>query len=126
MLRQVLVLPPGHYRLEGKLRGSIIGKRGLRWQLTCLSGAPVLGETDMLMGESEEWRAFALEAQVPQSKECVGQVVRLFHDSRSASEEYITGEVWFGGLHLERLSPVTQLRPVPGRKAPPAALRFGL
>lgn len=104
VVRQVLVLPPGRYRLEGKLRGSIISKRGLRWQLTCLSGTPVLGETDMLMGDSEEWRAFALEAQVPQSKECVGQVLRLFHDSRSASEEYVTGEVWFGSLHLERLA----------------------
>ncbi len=104
VVRQLLVLPPGHYRLEGKVRGSVIGRRGLRWQLTCMAADTVLGETDMLMGQSEEWRAFALEAQVPQSKDCIGQVLRLFHDSRSASEEYLTGEVWFGGLHLERIA----------------------
>jgi len=99
----VLVLPPGRYRLAGKIRGTIQAKRGLRWQLTC-SSAPqtVLGESDMLMGESEQWRLFTLEAKVPQDKNCAGQVLRLFHDSRSASEELITGEVWFGDLHLER------------------------
>ncbi len=104
-VKQVLVLPPGHYRLEGKLRGSIIGKRGLRWQLACLWGArTVLGETDMLLGQSEEWRAFALEAEVPQNSQCVGTVLRLIHNSRSASEEYVTGEAWFGGLQLERVA----------------------
>ena len=56
----------------------------------------------MLVGESEEWRVFTLEADVPQSAECVGQVLRLFHESRSASEEYLSGEAWFGGMRLER------------------------
>ncbi len=102
-MRQVLVLPPGHYRLSGQLRGSIAGKRGLRWQLRCNSQVwNVLGETEMLIGESEEWRMFTLEADVPQSAECIGQVLALYHDARSASEEYLRGEAWFGGLHLER------------------------
>ncbi|MGO9483110.1 MAG: hypothetical protein ACLPX9_00795 [Rhodomicrobium sp.] len=102
-IRQVLVLPPGHYRLSGQLRGSIIGKRGLRWQLRCNSQTwTVLGETEMLLGESEEWRMFTLEADVAQSAECIGQVLVLYHDARSASEEYLRGEAWFGGLHLER------------------------
>ena len=34
---QVLRLVPGKYRLEGKFRGSITAKRGLRWQIRCLS-----------------------------------------------------------------------------------------
>lgn len=101
---QVVILPPGKYRLEGKLRGTIIAKRGLRWQLRCINGSHVLGETDMLMGQSQEWRIFKLEAEVPQSEDCRGQTLRLFHDSRSASEEFITGEAWFTGLHLERVA----------------------
>ena len=101
-IRQVLVLPKGHYRLEGQLRGSIIGKRGLRWRLSCARWDQVLGETDMLLGESEEWRVFSLEAEVPEQAECSGQALRLVHDTRSASEEYLNGEAWFGSLHLER------------------------
>jgi hypothetical protein len=106
---QIVVLAPGKYRIEGKIRGSIITKRGLRWQLRCTS-APhrVLGETDMLMGQSQQWRIFSLEAEVPQSADCVGQTLRVFHDSRSASEEFITGEVWFTSMHLERLNAASQ------------------
>ena len=101
---QVVLLPAGKYRLEGKLRGSIIAKRGLRWQLRCTSGSRILGETDMLMGQSPQWRTFRLEAVVPQTDDCRGQTLRLFHDSRSASEELISGEAWFSGLHLERIA----------------------
>ncbi|MGA7329549.1 MAG: hypothetical protein WBX25_34980 [Rhodomicrobium sp.] len=102
---QTVLLAPGHYRLEGKLRGTIVGKRGLRWQIHCASGArSSIAETDMLLGESQQWRIFSLEAEVPSLDECRGQTLRLFHDSRSASEELLSGEVWFTGLSLERSS----------------------
>ncbi|MBI4723845.1 MAG: hypothetical protein HY765_02180, partial [Rhodomicrobium sp.] len=101
---QVVLLAPGRYRLEGRLRGRIISKRGLRWQLRCATGSrKVLGETDMLMGQSQEWRIFVLDAEVPQNGKCVGQTLRLFHDSRSASEELISGDAWFAGLGLRRI-----------------------
>lgn len=104
VVRQVLYLAPGRYRLEGKLHGAISGKRGLRWQLRCLyEGARVLGETEMLMGRTEQWRVFSFEAEAPASTECLGQEVRLIHDARSASEELLTGEVWFNDLRLERV-----------------------
>ncbi len=103
-LKQVVFLAPGHYRFEGKLRGTITAKRGLRWQLTCATGSHrALAETDMLMGETEQWRIFTLEGDVPQSDDCAGQTLRLFHDSRSPSEEFISGEVWFGSLRLKRI-----------------------
>lgn len=57
----------------------------------------------MLLGQSQQWRVFTLEVDVPQAEDCRGQMLRLFHDSRSASEEFISGEVWFTGLHLERV-----------------------
>jgi len=101
---QVILLAAGRYRLEGKLRGSIIAKRGLRWQIRCASGARrSLGETDMLLGQSQQWRVFSLEVEIPQAEDCHGQTLRLFHDSRSASEEFISGEVWFGSLRLSRI-----------------------
>jgi hypothetical protein len=100
---QVLLLAPGRYRLEGKVRGSIQGPRGLRWQIRCLTGK-TLGETEMLMGKSLQWRTFSLEAEVPKSQDCTGQSVNLIHDTRSASEEFMSGEVWFGDLKLERVA----------------------
>ena len=73
-LSQLVFLAPGHYRLEGKLRGTITAKRGLRWQLTCATGSHrALAETDMLMGETEQWRIFTLEGDVPQSEDCAGR-----------------------------------------------------
>jgi hypothetical protein len=99
---QIVLLAPGRFRLEGKLRGTITGKRGLRWQLRCASGARrIFAETEMLLGQSREWRIFTLEIEVPPLEDCHGQVLRLYHDSRSASEELLTGEVWFSDLRLE-------------------------
>ncbi len=110
-LSQIVLLGPGRYRLEGKLRGRIIAKRGLRWQLRCAGGAHrILAETEALMGESQQWRIFSLDAEVPESRDCVGQVLRLFHDSRSASEQFISGEAWFAGLRLDRAASLTAAR----------------
>ena len=106
---QVLVLPPGRYRIEGKLRGSIISKRGLRWQLRCVPPfETVFGESELLSGHSDQWRVFTMEAQIPQNKGCKGELLRLFHESRSASEDFITGEVWFGSLRLEAIRTQSQ------------------
>jgi hypothetical protein len=104
-ISQIVLLAPGRYRFEGKLRGALAGKRGLRWQLRCTSGSQrVLAETEMLLGQSREWRVFTLEAQAPRLEECRAQTLRLFHDSRSASEQLLSGEIWFSDLRLERLS----------------------
>lgn len=104
-LSQIVLLSTGRYRFEGRLRGRVISKRGLRWQLVCVNGSHrVLAQTDMLMGETLQWRIFSFEGDVQTSQDCNGQVLRLMHDSRSPSEEFISGEVWFGGLRLERIA----------------------
>ncbi len=107
-ISQVLLLPPGRYQLEGKLRGAISGKRGLRWQVRCTSGShQILGETEMLLGQSLQWRIFTLNVEVPPLPECHGETLRLIHDSRSASEELLYGEVWFSDLRFNRVLPET-------------------
>jgi hypothetical protein len=107
-VEQILLLPRGRYRLEGKLQGKVSGTRGLRWRLHCLygvnGGQRIVGETEMLFGQTDEWRVFSFEAEIPQTSDCAGQVLRLVHDSRSDSEELVSGEVWFNDLSLERLS----------------------
>ena len=108
VVSQVLLLSPGRYRLEGALRGTIAAKRGLRWELRCAAGShQVLGATEMLMGQSQQWRLFSFSADIPQAN-CNGQILRLFHDARSASEEFIAGEVWFSGLRLDRMQTTAQ------------------
>ena len=61
----------------------------------------------MILGQAEEWRVFSLEAEVPETEDCRGQTLRLFHDSRMASEELISGEAWFAALRLERVAEPT-------------------
>lgn len=119
VVSQVLLLPPGRYRLEGKLRGTVTGKRGLRWQLICTTTpGRVLGQTEMLVGKTDQWRVFSFNADIQGSDDCRGQTLRLFHDARSASEELIAGEIWFSDL---RLAVGTQ---EPNGIALPAANRF--
>ena len=103
-ISQGIVLKPGRYRFEGRLRGTIDGKRGLRWRLRCFSGSKrVLSETEMLIGQWQHWRLFRLDAEVPDLEDCRGQELLLLHDSRSASEQLLSGEVWFSNLRLEHL-----------------------
>jgi hypothetical protein len=101
---QITVLPPGRYQLSGQMRGNVSGKRGLRWQISCLDGKrPVLGQTEMLLGERINWSEFSFTFNVPDVASCKGQRLRMFHDARSASEQLITGEAWFDDLSLRRL-----------------------
>lgn len=112
---QVLLLPQGRYRLIGRLRGTVTGRRGLRWRVTCLGADRVkLGETEMLLGSTQTWRTFTLEFEHDQDPaRCTGQLLRLLHDSRSASEELVTGEVWIDDLDLKRIGDATPREPAP-------------
>lgn len=101
-VRQVLLLDPGRYRIEGQIRGNIVAKRGIRWQLRCLrrQEAHSIAETDMFIGLSAQWRQFSLDFAFKETDECDGLILRLFHDARSASEMFISGQVWFDNLRI--------------------------
>ena len=103
-MRQILMLSPGRYRLSLQYHGKIIAKRGLRWRLSCFQNQrKMLAETDMLMGVQSRWRTIVRDIEVPDIPECRAQVLQLLHDARSASEHFITGQVWFDELELSRL-----------------------
>lgn len=100
-ISQVLILAPGRYRLTGNVRTAITAKRGLRWQITCLRGArTLLGSTEQILGTANDWTTFAVDLTVPAQQDCTGQKLNLMHDARSASEQLISGEVWFDALKL--------------------------
>jgi len=110
VVRQFVLFSAGSYRIDGKLRGHITGKRGLRWQIRCAHGNQrILGETEQLLGRSEQWRNFAFSFDVPRTDECKGQMLRLYHDARSPSEEFVSGEVSFADLRLTRLDATERL-----------------
>ena len=100
-VRQVVLLGPGTYALTGKYNGTIVGRRGLIWRVSC-TDKKLLAESDMLSGGSlTEWRHFALSFEVPATG-CRAQDVRLELDARSASEKLVSGAMWFDEMGIRR------------------------
>ena len=100
--QQWLVLGAGPYRLTGSWRGDINGRRGMRWRIYCIdNGERVVGETQMLLGQQRTWREFELAFEIP-DEGCRAQQLRLVHDSRHASEQFVTGVGWFDNLSISR------------------------
>lgn len=102
-LTQTVVLGPGRYTLTGQMTGAVQSERGLVWSIRCLSGKP-LAETAMLLG-NPNWAPFEVTFDVPNAKDCQGQTLSLRHDSRSASEQLASGEIWFDNMKIERAKP---------------------
>lgn len=101
-IEQTLSLAPGQYRLVLKLRGNLAGRRGLRWQLTCRDiAADPLAETQMFLGVARTWQDVAVKFEVPQTG-CDAQRLALGLAARSASEQLVTGQVWYDDVKIER------------------------
>lgn len=99
---QTLLLSPGTYRFEGKVRGEISGPRGLVWRVACVGAAgPPLGQSPMMIGAMAAWTDVKVSFTVP-AAECRAQQLRLDLDARMASEQLVTGVVWYDDLRLTR------------------------
>jgi tetratricopeptide (TPR) repeat protein len=99
---QALVLAPGTYQFAGQYKGSLIGRRGLQWRLTCnqLTGAALL-ETQPFLGVQENWHDIDVTFTVPDTG-CRGQHLTLVHMARSASEQILSGSAWYRTLSIKR------------------------
>jgi hypothetical protein len=100
---QLTLLGPGSYTLKGQYKGTLVGRRGLVWRVTC-AGAQPLAQSDLLRGSIPQWREFTISFTVPQTG-CRAQQIRLDFDARSASERLISGSMWFDELDLRRTQP---------------------
>jgi hypothetical protein len=100
---QLLVLPPGEYRLAGRVRlDNLRNERGLIWQVQCARGrAGRLGQSDGFRGLSP-WRSFEFTFRVPEA-DCPAQWLRLELDARAAADRFIGGEAWFDAMRIQRL-----------------------
>lgn len=100
---QLVMLSPGTYRLAGKMKGESRGKRGLQWAVRCAGkGGPPLGEGPMFVGVARAWTGFDLSFTVPET-DCRAQELRLTLAARSASEQLVSGSVWYDDLKITRL-----------------------
>jgi hypothetical protein len=100
---QLLLLTPGSYRLKGKFKGETRGRRGLQWSIRCAgSRKPVLGEGPMFVGVEPKWSDFDFNFTVPDAA-CRAQQLHLVLAARSASEQLVSGAVWYDELQISRL-----------------------
>ncbi len=98
-VQQMLLLPPGRYRLSGRVRAdNLEGPRGLWWTVLC-AGTPAtpLGHSDLVSG-NVPWAEFHAEFVVPER--CKAQLLRLELPARIPSEQQIEGRVWYQALRI--------------------------
>jgi hypothetical protein len=98
---QLIILPPGSYEFRGKQKADIVSKMGLRWHITCAGTPNQIGESQSVNGKDLEWKDFAFSLTVPET-DCSVQYVRLASEARSASEQFISGSVWFDDFEIVR------------------------
>jgi len=100
-LSQLLLLPPGHYRLAGKARAEALRSSvGLAWTLSCAEDDNIIATSEPLRGE-HDWRSFTVDFSVPEAR-CVAQWLRLVSAARLASEQRISGSLWVDELSVTR------------------------
>ena len=108
-VHQIIMLGPGRYQLKGLTKGQITGRRGVVWRLSCHgSNAGPVGESEMILGLIPPWREFQFSFTIPET-DCRAQKLSLLLDARSASEQLVTGDIWFDELRISR-SPATATR----------------
>jgi hypothetical protein len=99
---QLVLLAPGSYTFRGKYKADLVSERGLKWRVVCAGDeTPMIGESQTINGSRPEWRDFEFSFTVPDTN-CSAQYVRLVFDARSASEQFISGSIWFDDLQIMR------------------------
>ena len=98
---QYVMLAPGSYVLKGQYKGQLVGRRGLEWRISCAGAENPIAKTAMVTGPVPEWTEFSVAFVVPDA-DCRAQQVRLALDARSASEQLVTGSIWYDKLQIAR------------------------
>jgi hypothetical protein len=99
-VQQLIILPPGNYRLEGQYKSDLVSDRGLYWQIVCANSKKTIGESEPFNGTSPDWKDFVVSFAVPDT-DCPAQYVTLVSGARSASEQFLSGTVWYGDLRID-------------------------
>ena len=103
-VREFVMLAPGPYEFRAEYKGQLIGRRGLKWRVTCDNGVNTrIGESPMIIGIAKDWKPVTFGFTVPASG-CRAQIVSLDLDARMASEQFISGSMLFDALNIARIA----------------------
>ncbi len=116
-ITELVLLPPGNYRLEGKYKADLVSQRGLQWSVKCAGETTSIGVSGTMNGSSPTWQDIDLTFTVRED-ECPAQYVSLALDARSASEQFVSGAVWYDDLTIARLSEQEQSPQQPTASVP--------
>ena len=78
-----------------------MGRRGLEWRISCAGAEIPIAKTARVTGAVPAWTEFSVAFAVPDA-DCRAQQVRLALDARSASEQLVTGSIWYDKLQITR------------------------
>jgi hypothetical protein len=99
---QLVILSPGAYKFKGAYKSDLVSERGLEWRVVCAGGqGGPIGQSAAVRGSTQGWTDFEFSFTVPPA-DCTAQYVKLVFDARSASEQFISGSVWYGDLKIVR------------------------
>ena len=106
-LSELVLLPPGDYKLEGKYKMDLVSQRGLKWSVTCADATDPVGISGTINGSDSTWKDIEVPFTIPHDG-CPAQYVRLDLDARSASEQFVSGAAWFDDLSITRVENAAQ------------------
>ena len=106
-LSELVLLPPGDYKLEGKYKADLVSQRGLKWSVTCADATDPVGVSATMNGSDSTWKDVEIPFTIPHDG-CPAQYVRLDLDARSASEQFVSGAAWFDDLNITRVTDVAE------------------
>lgn len=100
-LEQPLLLGPGRYRLEFKVRAQgLRSEMGLQWQLFCAGAARVVARSDAIDGNLG-WTPMAMDIAIPGAG-CPGQWLRLVNPVPAGPAQRLEGQLWVADMRLKR------------------------
>jgi hypothetical protein len=99
---QLIMLAPGNYDFTGRYKSDLVSERGLEWRVMCASKEQnIIGRGLVYRGTTAQWQDLEFSFTVPGSG-CPAQYLRLVFDARSASERFISGNIWFDDFKITR------------------------
>ena len=100
---QLIMASPGTYKFQGRYLGSIMGRRGLRWRVTCANAAATqIGESPMVIGASSTMEGFRILFH--RSDKLSAAATRTTRSRRTLeSEQFVSGLIWYDDLRIVRV-----------------------
>ena len=96
-----------------------MSERGLEWRVVCAAKEQnVIGRGLVSRSTTAQWQDLEFSFTVPTAG-CPAQYVKLVFDARSASEKFISGNIWFDDFKIAREEPTVATQPNVTPAAPP-------